>query len=221
MAENLLWPKKLTEPPQLLVDVEALFKSGNLGASLVGFGSRVSPDRTTFCRFNSVGIDGPDTFRIGFVADVTKLTRGSWILMSIAVPFQRISTEIIKFNCHGWSAANAALGMTPDKTVEATSLINPPDISHYSIGLPGGSECLFKMESPEFESTDDENRFSSGSGVYINYDYENRKGDLSSESAFADMWNKYQTVAFETIVKVTVNRSYSLDNGFRLGVVEP
>ena len=36
MKENLLWPKKLTEPPQLLVDVETLFKSyGDLNVKLV------------------------------------------------------------------------------------------------------------------------------------------------------------------------------------------
>ena len=38
MIESLLYPKKLTEPPQLLVDVESLFhKGGNLNTSLVGF----------------------------------------------------------------------------------------------------------------------------------------------------------------------------------------
>lgn len=222
MIENLLWPKKIKEPPQLLVDVETLFKShGNLSAKLVGFKSNSDITRTAACSLISVGTDGPDTFRIGFKVNVTNMDGGTWVTMVLAVPFQKLSTQIIGFKCHGYTRADALFSMTPDKTVEKTSLTNPPMITQYQLSDVSGHERLFKMESPEFEYDGSETQFSSAKGYYIDYDYENDKGNLMFVPEFAAMWNDYQTVVFETIVKVTVDRSYSSYNGFRLGIAQP
>lgn len=219
MIESLLYPKKLTEPPQLLVDVETLFNAnGNLSVKLVNFKSSSNIARETTCKLISVGTDGPDTFRIGFNADVTQLTRGTYLIMALALPFQKISTNIIGFKCHGYTRADAYLSMTPDETVEKTSLINPPTVTQYQLGDVSGHKDLFKMESPEFEYDGSNRQFASGYGCYISYDYENKQGDLGSEPEFADMWTNYNKIAFETIVKVTVDRSYNSYNGFRLGV---
>lgn len=219
MIENLLWPKKMKEPPQLLVDVETLFKAkGNLSVKLVNFNSRSNIDREATCTLISVGTDGPDTFRIGFKVDVTQLTKGTYIMMALALPFQKISTNIIGFKCHGYTRADALLSMTPDETVEKTSLTNPPTITQYELGDVSGHKDLFKMESPEFEYDGHDKQFASGYGCYIDYDYENKQGDLKSESEFANMWTNYNKIVFETIIKVTVNRDYSSYNGFRLGV---
>lgn len=219
MIESLLYPKKLTEPPQLLVDVETLFNAnGNLSVKLVDFESHSNTDGETTCKLISVGTDGPDTFRIGFNADVTQLSGGTYLTMVLALPFQKISTNIIGFKCHGYTRADAYLSMTPDETVEKTSLTNPPTVTQYQLGDVSGHKDLFKMESPEFEYDGSNRQFASGYGCYISYDYENRRGDLRSESEFADMWTNYNKIAFETIVKVTVDRSYNSYNGFRLGV---
>lgn len=218
MIESLLYPKKLTEPPQLLVDVETLFNAkGDLGVKLVNFESSSDIDREATCKLISVGTDGPDTFRIGFNANVTQLSGRTYLIMALALPFQKISTNIIGFKCHGYKRADAHLSMTPDKTVEKTSLINPPTVTKYQLGDVSGHKDLFKMESPEFEYDGSNRQFASEYGCYISYDYDNKQSNLGSEPGFADMWT-YKKIAFETIVKVTVDRSYNSYNGFRLGV---
>nr|DAL54338.1 MAG TPA_asm: hypothetical protein [Caudoviricetes sp.] len=104
MIESLLYPKKLTEPPQLLVDVESLFhKGGNMNTSLVSFVYYSSRNKAVNYRLISVGEDGPDTFRVGFVADVTGITRSGAVMATLAVPFQDLETEIMLVKCHGWS----------------------------------------------------------------------------------------------------------------------
>lgn len=104
MIESLLFPKKLAEPPQLLVDVESLFhKGGNMNTSLVGFAYNSSKNKAVNYRLISVGTDGPDTFRFSFVADVTGITRSGYVMAALAIPFQDLETEIMLVKCHGWS----------------------------------------------------------------------------------------------------------------------
>lgn len=216
MIESLLYPKKLTEPPQLLVDVETLFhKGGNLNTSLVGFVGESSMDKAVNYRLISVGGDGPDTFRIGFIADVTGITRSDYVIAALALPFQDLETEIMWSMCHGWTQAGAAILSTTDETVEKESLSNSPSVLPAPVQLPTGHEYLFKMESSEFEGNGSGNKFSSaGSGYSIYYDYMNMSGDLKSE--FPEIFNNYATVALETVVKVKVYSSTLID-GFRLG----
>ena len=219
MKENLLWPKKLTEPPQLLVDVETLFKSyGDLSVNLVNFKSSSDMNRMASCDLISVGTDGLDTFRIGFTVDVTQLNSSSSITMALALPFQQLYTKIIGFKCHGYTRANASPKETPDKTVEKTSLTNPPMVTKYQLINGSEHERLFKMESPKFEYDGSETQFSSETGCYIDYEYENSNGDLMSVSEFADIWANYNRVFFETIVTIKVDRAYLPERGFRLGV---
>lgn len=217
MKENLLWPKKLTEPPQLLVDVETLFKSyGDLSVHLFNFKSSSDMERMASCDLISVGTDGRDTFRIGFTVDVTQLKGSSSITMALALPFQQLYTKITRFKCHGYTKANASPKETPDKTVEKTSLINPPTVTMYPLINESEHKRLFKMESPKFEYDGSETQFSSETGCYIDYEYENSDGDLKSE--FTDIWANYNRVFFETIVTIRVDRVYLPEWGFRLGV---
>lgn len=228
MKENLLWPNKLTEPPQLLVDVDTLFKSYgdldvklvNLNVNLARFKPPLDIKRMASCDLINVGRDGRDTFRIRFIVDVTQLNSGSSITMDLALPFQQLSTKIIGFKCHGYTRANASSRETPDKTVEKTSLTNPPTVTRYQL-ITGSHKRLFKMESPKFEYNGSETQFSSETGSYINYEYENSNGNLMSVPEFADIWANYKTVFFETIVMVKVDRVYNPEWGFRLGVVTP
>lgn len=219
MIESLLYPKKLTEPPQLLVDVETLFHNGGiLNSNLVGFTATSSLKKTVNYRLISVGADGPDTFRASFVADVTGITRSGYILATMALPFQDIEAEIVGIKCHGWSKAGAAIMGTPDKTVEKTSIENMPTAFANIIQLPSGHKYLFKMESSEFEGNGSGEKFSSaGSGSGIYFDYMNRDGDLKSE--FTEIFNNYATVALETVVKVKVYYT-TLNSGFRLGIAQ-
>lgn len=219
MVENLLWPKKLTEPPQLLVDVESLLLArALLGVGLVGFDSKSDINRAASYKIISVGTDGPDTFRMGFRLDVTQLTSETNTQICMTVPFQKMSAEIVGFRCHGYAQANANLANPPDMTVEKSSLTNTPTIRLKRFGIPAGHTYLFKMESPEFADSVSEKQFSAGMGYSIIYSYNNSRSDLRSESEFANMWTNYKTVVFESVIKVTVDRSYSPENGFRLGI---
>lgn len=218
MIESLLFPKKLAEPPQLLVDVESLFhKGGNMNTSLVGFAYNSSKNKAVNYRLISVGTDGPDTFRFSFVADVTGITRSGYVMAALAIPFQDLETEIMLVKCHGWSTGGAAIMGTPDKTVEksSASMINPPEVLPASMGMPDGHEYLFKMEGSELEGG---KQFSSlGSGYSIYFSYINSSGDIGTE--FPEIFDHYATVALEVIVKVKVYYS-NLMSGFRLGIAQ-
>lgn len=219
MIESLLYPKKLTEPPQLLVDVESLFyKGGNLNTSLVGFVGTSSMNKAVNYRLISVGEDSPDTFRIGFIADVTSITSSGRVDMAIARPFQDLETEILEFKCHGWNKPGAAILSTPDRTTEKRAMINPPAVLPAPMALPAGHEYLFKMKGSELEGNGSGTIFSSASSGYsIYYGYTNNEGDLKSE--FDEIFRNYATVALEVIVKVTVYSS-NLMSGFRLGITQ-
>lgn len=218
MIESLLYPKKLAESPQLLVDVESLFhKGGSMNTSLVGFAYHASKNKVVNYRLISVGEDGPDTFRVGFVADITGITRSDYVQATLSVPFQDLETEIMLVKCHGWSTGGAAIMSTPDKTVDKSlaSMINPPEVLPTPMGMPDGHEYLFKMEGSELEGG---KQFSSlGSGYSIYFDYINSTGDIGSE--FPEIFDHYATVALEVIVKVKVYYS-NLMFGFRLGIAQ-
>lgn len=218
MIESLLYPKKLTKPPKLLVDVESLFHKGNImDTNLVGFAYHSSINKVVNYRLISVGTDGPDTFRVGFVANVTGVSRSDYVMAAIAVPFQDLETEIMLVKCHGWSTAGAAIMGTPDKTVEksSASMVNPPNVLPSSIGMPEGHEYLFKMEGSELEGGKQFSSWGSGSNIY--FDYVNSSGDIGTE--FPEIFDHYATVALEVIVKVKVYCS-NLASGFSLGIAQ-
>lgn len=220
MIESLLYPKKLTESPQLLVDLETLFyKDGPLNTSLVGFTFVSSMNKDVNYRLISVGTDGPDTFRFSFIADVTGITRSGWMMAGLTMPFQDLDSRVVMVKCHGWSASGADIMSTPNKTVEKTSLKNTPYAGSISMTPPNGHKYLFKMESSEFEGNGSGEQFSSnGSGYSIDFDYRNSSGNLIDE--FPEIFGNYATVALETIVKVEVYPNNTL-SGFRLGIAHP
>lgn len=217
MIESLLYPKKLTEPPQLLVDVESLFHKGNLmDTNLVCFAYFSPNNKVVNYRLIGVGTDGPDTFRVSFVADVTGMSSTDYVMATIAVPFQNLRTETMSVKCHGWSTAGAAIMGTPDKTVEKSpaSMVNPPEVRRYAMGMPDGHEYLFKMEGSELEGGKKFSSWKSGTNIY--FGYINSSGDIGTE--FPEIFGHYATVALEVIVKVTVYSGTS-PYGFQVGIV--
>ena len=227
MKENLLWPKKLSMPPQLLIDVTALFqKGGSLNTSLVGFDytsfmkpSTSSTKKIVNYRLISVGEDGNDTFRVGFIANVTGITGSDRVMAAISLPFQELEADIVGIRCHGWNKAGANIMNTPDKTVEktATSITSKPQVLVGSIDPPSGHKHLFKMESSEFESNGSGDQFSSlGSGSSIHCNYTGSNHNISSD--FPEIFGHYSTVALEIIVKIKVILgTYSY--GFMVGIM--
>lgn len=148
MIESLLYPKKLTEPPQLLVDVEALFTGKNGNFTIPVIGSVGTSDNQTY-RLIDVSSDGSDTFRIGFIKKLSKSAGGA--IIRTAMPFQVMAAAKDEYRCHMWRTASANLLSTPDKTEVAKSISGTTRAS-VSIYKPTSSEhqSLFKMTSDEF-----------------------------------------------------------------------
>lgn len=211
MIESLLFPKKLAKPPQLLVDVEALFtgKNGNLTIPVIG---SMGTSNTQTYRLIDVSSDGSETFRIGFIK---KLTRSaSDVMMHTAMPFQFMIASEDEYRCHMWKTANANLLSTPDKTEVAKSVSGTiyTSVSLYN-PTSSGHKSLFKMTSDEFAG---EGQFSS-IGQYSGVDCEI---DYSLMDAYDDFpnSNNYSTIALEVIVKVQVYSGYE-SSGFKVGMV--
>lgn len=210
MIESLLWPKKLTEPPQLLVDVDALFtgKNGNLTIPVIG--SVGTSDNRTY-RLIDVSSDGSDTFRIGFIKKLSRAAGG--VIMHTAMPFQVMTANKDEYRCHMWKTANANVLSTPDKTEVAKSISGTTRAS-VSIYNPTSSEhrSLFKMMSDEFAG----GGFSSIE-QYSGVDCEIIYGLMDAYDDFPDS-NDYATIAIEVIIKIKVYSGYN-SRGFKVGIV--
>ena len=213
MIENLLWPKKLTRPPELLIDVTAMFtgKNGNY-ASIPVVGSTGTSDTVKY-RLIDVSSDGSNTFRIGFIKKLSSSAGGA--IVRTAMPFQMITAEIDEYRCHGWDTSSANLLSTPSqtkvsKTVSGNSSIRVP------IYIPPSSEhkSLFKMISDEFEG----GSFSS-LGRYAGIDCTISYNMMDAQNDFPDMFDNYSNkmMAIEIVVKAKVFPS--LSEQFAVGIV--
>ena len=218
MIESLLYPtKKLTEPPQLLVDVGALFTGKNGNFTIPVIGSQGVTDKQTY-RLIDVSSDGSNTFRIGFIKQLSRRTGG--VAIHTAMPFQVMTAKTDEYRCHGWVTDydNVDLLSTPDKTEVAKS-ISGKDYVSVSIYNPPSSEhkSLFKMTSDEFAGEGQFSSIGQLGGVYSGIDCTINYSDKDAYNDFPD-FNDYDVVAIEVIVKVTVY-SGSDSSGFKVGIV--
>lgn len=226
MIENLLWPTtaKVTQPPQLLVDVEALF-NGRISVfdvSLIGE-YIVSSSRGEWTKYRLIDVssDGSNTFRIGFVSEIL----GGPITYQhiITVPFQDIYVQIDEFRCHGWNEAYADTLSDPAETQVKKMILNRPGVLVRPGEPPAGHSSLFKMTGYELEGGGSGQQFSSN-GSYMGIEYNFTRAYVDNlRNEFPNMWEKYRdksskTLAVETVVKVIVN-SGNTDNGFKIGIV--
>lgn len=210
MIESLLYPKKLTEPPQLLVDVEALFTGKNGDFTIPVIGSLGTSDRQTY-RLIDVSSDGSNTFRIGFIKKLSRASDNA--IIRTAMPFQVMTAVIDEYRCHGWNNANANLLSTPDRTEVAKKISGKTRVS-LPIYNPtsSGHTSLFKMVSDEFA----EMQFSS-IGQYTGVNCEITYGAEDVYNDFSD-FNDYNMVAIEVIIRVQVYSGYN-SRGFMVGIV--
>lgn len=222
MKENLLWPTttKVTQPPQLLVDLFTLFngKLGIFDVPLIGEYT-IPSSRTPYTKFRLIDVssDGSNTFRIGFVSEI--IGGPPTYKHIISLPFQNIEVSIDEFRCHGWDEAYADTLSDPTETQVKKMMLNRPMVSIYQGTAPDGHSFLFKMAGDELEGGQ---QFSSN-GAYTGIDYQFGKAygeNLHNE--FPNMWEKYsdkssKTLAVETVVKVKVY-SGNTDYGFKIGI---
>nr|UVX52289.1 MAG: hypothetical protein [Bacteriophage sp.] len=216
MIENLLYPKKLTEPPQLLVDVAAMLngQTGNQFMPLIGI-EGISDDIKY--RLIDISSDGSNTFRIGLIKKISASLNSANVRMTL--PFQEITAGVDENRCHGWDTTDADLLSTPSKTVIKKGKIPGATVagrSYYSSKY--GS--LFKMESNEFEGDGSGPQFSSD-GLYSGVDFTIYPETFDIKSAFPDMVSSYasKTLAIEIVAKIKVYSGNTSD-GFRIGLVE-
>lgn len=217
MAENLLWPTKLSVPPQLLIDPEVMFNENIFDGSnpLVN----ISGSDTTRVRYLGLVQNG---FMIGFVTDVynsnPKVER-----KIMTLPFQDISTKILEYRCHGWYGYNADILSTPSQTEEKTNLKYPPSVIARPSTYIADNKPLFKMEGEDLEDGGSGPQFSSNRTYFgISYDM---GGDAFIDNLridFPTMFDYFgpgaSTLAIETVVEVDVISATNPD-GFKIGVV--
>lgn len=216
MVENLLWPKKLSMPPQLLIDPEVIF-NGKQGE---GYGYEPLVSVLGQAEVKYIGLV-PNGFMIGFIADVS--WAGGTLRTSLKLPFQDISTEILQYKMHKWNKKNADILRTPDKTEWKTSLNVPAHISVHRTDEYDLRKPLFKMVGESLEDGGSKPQFSSNMayteiayGVTLESFGENLP--LEFPTMFSDYDSSLNTLAIETVVKVGVISGTGPD-GFKIGVV--
>lgn len=216
MIESLLYPKKLTEPPQLLVDVAAMLsgQTGNQFMPLIGI-EGISDDIKY--RLIDISSDGSNTFRIGFIKKInTSITESANIRMTL--PFQETGTTTDEVRCHGWDTTDADLLSTPSKTeIKKGKLPGVRAVGRSYYSSKYGS--LFKMESNEFEGDGSGPQFSSD-GLYSGVDVTIYPSTFDIRNIFPDMVSSYasKTLAIEIVAKIKVYSGNTVD-GFRVGIV--
>ena len=223
MAENLLWPTKLSMPPQLLIDPSELFNGDVFANNIPLVNSNGSePIRI---RFIDMIQDG---FRIGYVGNVFHIsTLHEYGVKRLMLPFQEIFATIDEFKCHGWNSSGIDILSTPYRTEVKKSISHRMGINISA--MPANKwdpdyKPLFKMKGDTLEGDGSGAQFSSKgtySGIMFNIDGDELITYLPSE--FPDMWSAFsdqnsKTLAFEVIVDVHVVSAIDSD-GFKIGVV--
>lgn len=216
MIENLLWPKKLSMPPQLLIDPEVIF-NGKQGERY-NYESLVSVLGQAEVRYIGLVQDG---FMIGFIADVG--FAGDTLRTSLKLPFQDISTEILQYKMHKWNKKTVDILSTPDKTEWKTSLNVPAYVTAHRTDEHGLRKPLFKMVGESLEDGGSKPQFSSNMAyteIAYSVSLESFGDNLPFEfpGMFSDYDPSSSTLAIETVVKVNVISATDPD-GFKIGVV--
>lgn len=226
MIENLLWPTKLKQPPQLLIDPEVLFTNEDFNIYPGIYLPLISPVGRAKVRY--IGLV-PDGFMIGFVCNVYQDVRTETCRTALPLPFQDLTVEILQYKLHGWHSKKDDILSTPDQTEWKTKLnVSAHAIQMYANPPASASrKPLFKMVGNSLEDNGSKPQFSSSikygsySAILYQVPYETFYENLPLE--FPDMFSDYDssssTLAIETIVKVGVI-SYPETDGFKVGVVQ-
>lgn len=225
MAENLLWPTKLSMPPQLLIDPEVLFNNEDFEISPGKHLPLILPVGPAKVRY--IGLV-PNGFMIGFVVDVYKERTDTYRTI-LPLPFQDLTIEILQYKLHGWYGEKADILSTPNQTELKTELNVPANVTQMygSHSSAPSRKPLFKMVGNSLEDNGSKPQFSSNiqygsySAILYTVPYGTFYENLQSE--FSDMFVKFpneppSTLAIETVVKVSPISATDPD-GFKIGFV--
>lgn len=224
MAENLLYPMKLKEPPYLLVNPSAMFNTLD----------QEKPYRVPL--INACVYDGCqptirllqsgfDNFTIGLIFNLNKKGE-SGFKGFIPFMFQMIGHELVGCRCLGWRTATNDLTSNPDKEMETDpSQLNPKPVMHdfqcYDF-VDGGTIPLFAMRGTGLKDEGELPQFDSA-GAYsaISYVLSKEFITYAINGPFHLMWQDFRNeqLAIELIIQVQVNANVSSNNGFEVGII--
>ena len=216
MAENLLWPTKLSMPPQLLIDPEVMF-NGKQGKGYKYEPLVSVPGQANVKYFGLL----PNGFMIGFIANVN--LAGGTLKTNLKLPFQDISTEILQYRMYKWNEKDADILRAPEKTAWKASLNVPAHALAYRTDEHDLRKPLFKMVGESLEDGGSKPQFSSNMAyTEIVYSVNSESFGDNLPLEFPSMFSNYNpsssTLAIETVVKVDVVSATNPD-GFKIGVV--
>lgn len=229
MAENLLWPTKLKQPPKLLINPATMFgghkspDGDNTPIPLIHIDTDHG-DRKSSIRFLELT---SSSFSIGCLMDARlKPTGGTYGYISL--PFQKINFKISEYRCHGWYDQNRFYaGIEPDKTssLPPTGKLFDPEFLVYMRQsdslVEGGGRSLFKMEGDDLEDYGSGKQFSSN-GTYTILSYTAYSDFFSLlPSVFGEMFSDFAStdtvLAIEPVIQIEPIASETSD-GFRVGL---
>lgn len=227
MAETLLYPKKLTNPPLLFINPYATFGEIKTGDSATRKMSLFNLDRVqgdVSIGFNLVS--DPDSSPNRVVIGVMMPIGQQQLEGYISLPFQIRSIDscdVIKYVCHGWADKNADMTSQPDETSESTqeldSVFHIEPIEPIPPTGDAGSGSLFHMYGNELENYGDGSQFAShGSWIVLRYLTRPNPDQIFSQ-VFSTMFERYAstgTLAVEFIVRVELSPNCATD-GFSIG----
>lgn len=229
MAENLLWPTKLSMPPKLVINPATMFggqkspDGDNTSIPLIHIDTD-HDDKKSSIRFLELT---SSSFSIGCLMDARlKPTGGTYGYISL--PFQKIKFKISEYRCHGWYNQNMFYaGYEPDKTssLPPTGKLSNPDFSVWMQQsdslVEGGGNSLFKMEGDDLEDYGSGKQFSSN-GTYTILSYTAYSGFFTLlPSVFGGMFSDFAStdtvLAIEPVIQIEPIASETLD-GFTVGI---
>lgn len=229
MIESILYPKKLTDPPQLLVDPETLFSGTVYGwdIPLVNtFNTTDYASNPLIVQYRLIDVcsDGSNTFRLGFVDNIISDPKNLGQFF-VTMPFQDVTVEIDEYRCHRWNSPGVDLLEAPDESQVKKTISHQAIVKAYVGHPPTDQYRMFKMKSDKFDNSGSEDKFFS-TRAYYGIRYSRGSGfpqDLTND--FPEMYQHFsvnpasQTLAIETVVKVKVD-SGNTTNGFKVGVLD-
>ena len=214
MAETLLYPKKLTQAPELYINPAALF--GGVALS--------NGDTNAVSLIDNQMIQGEALVRYLDLsyANFPEIDLKLGILMPIdqqrtmgllSLPFQNVGTPSVeKYICHGWSYKNAVVTSNPTESVDKQVLENPAVVEVLHVEAAGGEDQgnsgrLFHMFGTDLEDGGLGDQFIS-IGTWSVLEHQTSPGFfplLGTEfQKMFDAYNATGTLAIEIVVSIPV-----------------
>ena len=227
MAENLLWPTKLKQPPKLLIDPAALFGDSPTPPGTEGktplhllnqhnYGeSGVHLESLRFINAES------NYFRVGLPFYMRSTPDTDPFKMTCTLPIQNASAQFDGCICSGWH--NESFNGEPDKVISKTTLSDPPIVSINPIIDSYNRGSLFKMQGDNLEDNGSGKQFSSN-GTYSYLHVDCNVGSIIIND-FIDIVTEFfpdvpasASMTLEFIIKITASPAVT-PNGFEIGFV--